>query len=268
MSGFSINWLDMRELADFEARDKNLCGQLVEFLQADPEISPIIVDLGSGTGSTLRALTQLGAHKCVWRLVDHDPALLHEALRRHGRSEIVEDYEADLLHVNSLPLGGALLLSASALFDLVSAPVVDVLIERLKKQHTAFYAALNYDGRTQWTPVHALDKEVLAAFNEDQRRDKGMGPALGPDSAHYLKAALEDAGYTVYIGDSPWQLGSDQQVLVTNLIQGIRAVVSQADVSQYPGLNQQALDDWEHFRLAHVAQGHCLVGHLDVLAFS
>lgn len=261
MSGFSVDWLDMREPADFAARDKKLAAQLISFLQSDAEISPIIVDLGSGTGSTLRALTKLGAHKCVWRLVDHDPALLNEALRRHGQSEIVEDYEADLLDVRSLPLGGATLLSASALFDLVSIPVVDAVLERIKKQGTAFYAALNYDGRTQWTPAHALDNAVLEAFNQDQRRDKGLGLALGPDSAAYLKSALESAGYTVYIGDSPWQLGADQQALVTDLIRGIRAAVSQGY-----GLDQRALIDWENFRISQVEQGHCMIGHLDVLA--
>ncbi|MDO8910060.1 MAG: class I SAM-dependent methyltransferase [Pseudohongiella sp.] len=263
MSGFSIDWLDLREPADFGARDKNLAAQLVDFLQADTEISPIVVDLGSGTGSTLRALTKLGAHRCVWRLVDHNPALLNEALRRHGQDEIVEDYEADLLDVSSLPLGGASLLSASALFDLVSGQVVDAVVARIKKQGTAFYAALNYDGRTEWTPAHALDKVVLAAFNLDQQRDKGMGPALGPESAAYLKAALEGAGYTVYTGDSPWQLGPDQQALMADLIRGIRSAVS-ADY----GLDQQALDEWENFRLAHVTDGRCLIGHSDVLAFA
>jgi SAM-dependent methyltransferase len=263
MSGFSINWLDLREPADFAARDKTLAAQLVEFLQADAAISPIIVDLGSGTGSTLRALTTLGAQKCVWRLVDHDPALLNEALRRHGQAEIVEDYESDLLDVSSLPLGGASLLSASALFDLVSTQVIDALVARIKKQGTAFYAALNYDGRTEWTPVHALDKNVLAAFNQDQQRDKGMGPALGPESAAYLAATLKGAGYTVYTGDSAWQLGPDQHLLVADLIRGIRGAVSVGY-----GLDQQALDDWEHFRLSHINDGHCLIGHLDVLAFA
>lgn len=262
MSGFSIDWLDLREPADFAARNKKLTTQVIGLLQADPEISPIVVDLGSGTGSTLRALTRLGADKCVWRLVDHDPVLLNEALRRHGQTEIIEDYEANLLDVSSLPLGGATLLSASALFDLASAPLIDAMVARIKKQGTTLYAALNYDGRTQWSPAHVLDNKVLDAFNLDQRRDKGLGPALGPDSTSYLQTALEGAGYTVYLEDSPWQLGADQQKLVTDLIRGIRAAVSH----NY-GLTRDELDDWENFRLAHAAQGHCIVGHLDVLAF-
>jgi hypothetical protein len=262
MSGFSVSWLDLREPADLAARNKGLVTELVNFLQADAQISPIIVDLGSGTGSTLRALTGLGAQRCVWRLVDHDPALLNEALRRHGQLEIVEDYQADLRDVDALPLGGATLLSASALFDLASAELVDTLIARLCRHPTAIYAALNYDGRTEWTPVHPLDEAVLQAFNQDQRRDKGMGPALGPDAASYMQSALESAGYNVQIGDSPWRLGPDQQALVADLIQGIRAAVENGY-----GLSSAALDEWQTFRLSHAASGHGLIGHVDVLAF-
>lgn len=262
MSGFSINWLDLREPADIAARNKSLTGQVVEYLMTDADIAPVIVDLGSGTGSTLRALTAAGAHPCVWRLVDHDPALLNEALRRHGKHEIIEDYEADLLAVDALPLGAAKLLSASALFDLASADLVEQLVEKLAAQGTAFYAALNYDGRTQWSPAHPLDQAVLHAFNDDQRRDKGMGPALGPESAVCLQHALQRAGYHVHLADNAWDLGPQQHALVAELIRGIKAAVAVAY-----GLDTQALDDWEQFRLSHSTKGHCLIGHLDVLAF-
>lgn len=262
MSGFSLDWLDLREPADFAARNKDLATPLIEYLRAATDVSPIIVDLGSGTGSTLRALTSIGVGNCVWRLVDHDPALLDEALRRHSKSHIVEDYEADLLDIASLPLTGATLLSASALFDLVSVSVAETLIARLKQQGTAFYAALNYDGRTHWTPAHELDAAVLAAFNQDQTRDKGLGPAMGAYSPAGLCHTLERAGYTVLTGDSSWQLSAKDQRLVSELIRGIRAAVSDGY-----GLSRQALDDWEQFRLAHAGAGLCNVGHTDVLAF-
>ena len=262
MSGFSINWLDLREPADMAARDKTLAAQVVEYLHTDADRSPVIVDLGSGTGSTLRALTLLGAKQCVWRLIDHDPALLNEALRRHGQHEIIEDYEADLLDIDALPLGAATLLSASALFDLASADLVDHLVEKLARQASAFYAALNYDGRTQWTPAHPFDQHVLQAFNEDQRRDKGLGPALGPQSSAHLQQALERAGYHVQIADSAWDLGPAQQQLVADLIRGIKGAVA----AGY-GLDKQSLDDWEAFRLENSVTGRCIIGHLDVLAF-
>src|SRR5687768_7593215 len=121
MSSFSIAWLDLREGADFAARDKTLVTQVLQWLgQAADPVSPdrIIVDLGAGTGSTLRALTKLGANNLVWRLVDLDGKLLDEALRRHGKNCLIEDYQADLNIIGELPLTGAHIISASALFDL------------------------------------------------------------------------------------------------------------------------------------------------------
>ncbi len=272
MSGFSVAWLDLREGADNAARDKTLAAQALAWLTADDTAMPIIVDLGSGTGSTLRALTHVGASPArdipgnptrdlVWRLVDHDPALLNEALRRHGKTHIIEDYEADLLDLTTLPLTGARLVTASALFDLVSLSVVDALVTRLVQHHAGLYAALNYDGITQWSPPHPLDGHVLAAFNQDQRRDKGLGLALGPDAADYLEMALSRAGYTVWIADSPWELGPDDAALVRELIPGIASAVADGY-----GLDRQALQEWQEFRLAHAATGRCVVGHQDVLA--
>ncbi len=273
MSGFSVAWLDLREGADNAARDKTLAAQALTWLTSgDAGSMPIIVDLGSGTGSTLRALTHVGASPArdsplslngnfVWRLVDHDPALLNEALRRHGKTHIIEDHEADLLDLTTLPLSGARLVTASALFDLVSLSVVDALTARLVQHQAGLYAALNYDGITCWEPPHPLDGRVLAAFNQDQRRDKGLGLALGPDAADYLQMALSRAGYTVWIADSPWELGPEDAALVRELIPGIANAVSDGY-----GLDKQALQEWQDFRLAHAATGRCVVGHQDVLA--
>ncbi len=273
MSGFSVAWLDLREGADNDARDKTLAAQALTWLTSgDAGSMPIIVDLGSGTGSTLRALTHVGASPArdsprslngnfVWRLVDHDPALLNEALRRHSKTHVIEDHEADLLDLTTLPLTGARLVTASALFDLVSLSVVDALTERLVQHQAGLYAALNYDGITHWEPPHPLDGRVLAAFNQDQRRDKGLGLALGPDAADYLQMALSRAGYTVWIADSPWELGPDDAALVRELIPGIASAVAEGY-----GLDKQALQAWQDFRLAHAATGRCVVGHQDVLA--
>jgi len=264
MSSFSIAWLDLRESADFAARDKNLVTQVLQWLgQAADPISPdrIIVDLGAGTGSTLRALTKLGANNLVWRLVDLDGKLLDEALRRHGKNYLIEDYQADLNIIGELPLTGAHIVSASALFDLASANFIDALIERIDARKTAVYAALNYDGTTTWTPAHPLDEKVLAAFNQDQHTDKGFGPALGPDCTTHLQQTLENKGYSVSIHPSPWQLTAKDAQMQQELINGIAAAVNEGY-----GLNTDELNEWKNFRISNIADGSCTVGHWDLLA--
>lgn len=268
MSGFSIAWLDLREDADKRARDKPLLQQALHWVgcgDVPAQMEAIVVDLGAGTGATLRALSAPGSQHLLWRLVDHDGALLDEALRRHGKDYRIEDYQADLSITAELPLGGARLVTASALFDLVSEKFVDALVLRLialrKTWATGLYAALSYDGTTAWTPPHPFDEAVLHAFNLDQRKDKGFGAALGPAAGHYLQKALQRAGFRVQLASSPWRLGPDDSAMVGELINGIAHAVSQGY-----GLDTAALEQWKDFRLAHVQAGTCTVGHLDLLA--
>ena len=265
--GFSTSWLDLREPADLAARDKALLASAATWLTetqapaAGRGNRPCIVDLGAGTGSTLRAFSSQITTNAVWRLVDHDTTLLEEARRRHGHLPGFTVQKADLREVATLPLHNARLVSASALFDLVSLEVVEQLAQRLAEQSSGFYAALNYDGLTRWDPPHPLDEPVLVAFNQDQQRDKGMGPALGPRSGAVLQSVFESLGYGVSRADSPWVLGPQDGSLVEELIKGIAGAVADGY-----GLDVLALAQWQSFRLAAAARGHCIVGHTDILA--
>ncbi|MDT8398618.1 MAG: hypothetical protein RQ899_08395 [Pseudomonadales bacterium] len=270
MSGFSIAWLNLREAADVSARDRTLARRAIEWVGAAPLPGMVCVDLASGTGSTLGALARLDTvdfpdHGC-WRLVDHDPVLLDEALRRHGGQYQIATYENDLNEIDALPLSGAHLVTASALFDLVSRNFIERLAAKLSLERSALYAALNYDGTTTWSPVHALDEDVLAAFNRDQCRDKGLGQALGPEATSCLQATLMAAGYEVSLASSPWLLGPADHALTKELVNGIAgAAATDSTFSGHPDRREQ-LKDWQNFRLAHAGSGHCRVGHCDLLA--
>lgn len=256
MSGFSIAWLDLREAADRRARDVALLQRVQSWLHAQPE--PCILDLGAGTGATLRA-TQL--HQAEWHLVDFDPALLAEAQRRHGAEFIVHTHHCDLLELAALPFAQATLVTASALFDLCSALFCDALVARLAAHGLPLYAALSYDGHMSWSAAHPLDAEVTAAFNRDQLRDKGFGgPALGPDAVAYLQESLRKQGYTVRTARSPWVLGPADAALVEELCRGCAAAVAAF-------ITPAALHEWLDFRLAQARSGSCIVGHLDLWAY-
>lgn len=267
MSGFSIDWLNLREAADRRARNNPLRDQAIQWLEAGvaPHQSPVVVDLGAGTGSTLRALTSPEQQPLTWRLVDNDAALLEEAERRHGEAHRIAPCKGDLASLASLPLEGARLITASALFDLVSENFLDALATKLKalSQHhpVGLYAALNYDGTTRWTPHHPLDDAVLTAFNQDQHTDKGFGPALGPDSGAVMQRLFTQAGFRVNTANSPWVLDGADQAMVRELITGIAGAVA-----DHPEIDASALKDWVRFRLSNVITGTCTVGHTDVLA--
>jgi len=280
MSGFSIDWLSMREPADREARDPALLQRARQWLRDAGARPATVVDLGAGTGSTLRSFIddqEAERHNdspVHWRLVDQDAALLAEARRRHSLHTGLEVYELDLMHSQTLPLADARLVTASALFDLVSTSFVQRLLDAMAEQNVsqkpALYAALNYDGSTHWTPAHPLDAPVLAAFNRDQQRDKGFGPALGPRATEFSLEQCERLGYEVYTASSPWQLDGKggnygnygkHSALMAALIDGIAQAVSSD-----PAIEAMALQDWLQFRQAHVATGTCRIGHTDLLA--
>lgn len=259
MSGFNTRWLDLREPADRAARDDGLRFGAISDLD-DAGEGALVIDLGCGTGSTFRALLP-DAGRWYWRLIDNDPQLLAAARGRHAGEARMEFIEADLAEPEPGLFAGARLVTASALFDLVSAAKVHALAERLRTIGSSFYAALNYDGNCRWDNAHVADGLIIDAFNRHQRGDKGFGPALGPDSGPALKRIFEQAGFTVSMAASPWRLGPAEAEMQAMLIDGMAEAVG-ATGRVDPAL----VRDWHAYRLDCLSTSRCKIGHWDVLA--
>jgi SAM-dependent methyltransferase len=243
---FEASWLDLREPADRAARDPALLRAASAHLGEG-----LAVDLGCGTGATARAF---GPGR-RWRLVDRDEGLLAEARARMAEAETVA---TDLRELGGLPLEGARLVTASALFDLVSRDWLEGLAERLAEAGLGLYAALSFDGAMEWAPAFARDAAVTAAFNAHQRGDKGFGPALGPEAGPALAEAFERRGYAVRMAPSPWRLGRGEAALHRELVDGIARAAAEAGL--------MGVTAWGQARRAASETAVCSVGHWDVLA--
>ena len=242
---FDAAWLELRAAADSAARDARLRAAALAWL--DGASAPGVVDLGCGTGALWRDFARPAAR---WRLIDNDQRLLRRAAARCPGAEAIA---ADLADVGALPLDGARLVTASALLDLASAAWLDALAERAAAEGAAVYACLSYDGTMRWTPGRPDDAAVLAAFNAHQRRDKGLGPALGPEAPAHLAAALVRRGFAVRTAPSPWRLGPGP--LAATLAEGVAGAAAET------GLAGTAA--WLQAR--RTTRG-CVVGHVDLLA--
>jgi hypothetical protein len=77
MSGFSSEWLALREPYDQAARSRSVLNAVGEMFAGAPSVA--VTDLGCGTGATLRAITGVLPRPQRWRLVDQDEALLVRA---------------------------------------------------------------------------------------------------------------------------------------------------------------------------------------------
>jgi hypothetical protein len=286
MSGFSPEWLALREPFDAAARSAALVAELRSHLPIGTGAAPLeIVDLGAGAGSNLRYLAPLLGGAQRWRLIDHDPKLLDAAVaatlewaaacgaRGERRGTVVriqgDGFAAelscehrDLRTLAALDVPPRGLVTAAALLDLVSAEWLDALAARCVEARASLLFALTYEGRTACTPPDAEDATVLALFNRHQRSDKGFGPALGPDAARAAEAAFRKHGYSVSLSSSDWQIGPDAAAMQHALLDGwLGAAVEMAPE------RHAALASWHERRRALVAAGRSAlrVGHLDLV---
>ena len=276
MSGFSAEWLALREPADHAARSIDLTRALLEALPRDRPLR--IVDLAAGTGSNLRYLAAAAgsertrptseqirpASETSWSadvlLVDYDPLLLARVPEMAG-------VETRCLDLSTLDDGtifeGRDLVTASALLDLVSEPWLLMLANRCAACGAAALFALGYDGRIVCSPEDPDDGAIVTLVNEHQRTDKGFGPALGPDATDRAVRCFGDLGYRVERAPSDWVLTPESGELQRQLIDGW----AQAAAAMAPQ-QMRMIDAWRERRFAHVAAGwsSMTVGHQDIAA--
>lgn len=249
---FSPDWLALREPVDCAARDKALLWQAAAMAGPDA----VVLDLGSGTGSTARAFQDAICASWTWRFLDGDAGLLDIAKARHPGSECVT---MNLRDIDDLPLDGVGLVTASALLDLMPYTWICQLAKRLSQAQVPFYAALNYDGQMQWKPASDMDPSITQSFNAHQQTDKGIGPAMGPESGQLAAKALAQQGFNVSLGQSPWQITPQNGELHRQLIAGIGQAAGE--------LRHGDAKAWVTKRTAEVATTHAVIGHTDVLAW-
>lgn len=275
MSGFSASWLSLREPADHKARNRHLAENLQAHFGLRDTIK--VVDLGCGTGSNLRATAEYLPSHQNWQLVDYDAELLIAAkttliswadeerdegdtlkLKKGHRSLNIQFLQADLARdLKTVFSSQPDLVTASALFDLMSEASLRRLTKSVTEHRAVFYTVLTYNGLQKWDPRHPDDNALLGAFHHHQRIDKGFGAAAGPTAPQLLHDQFHASGYRVEEGDSPWNLETSRdKALITELKDGYATAVSETG-----RVAQETIDMWasRDFRKA-------VVGHTDTLA--
>ena len=152
MSGFSAQWLALREPYDLKARSQAVLDAVAAFFRGATAIA--VVDLACGTGATLRAVGPRLPARQSWKLVDNDLSLLAKVATLFRPPElIVTAQPVDLVRDLELALDGPIdLVTTSALLDLVSAEWVERLAVEAAVRRLPIYAALSYDGEVTLTP--------------------------------------------------------------------------------------------------------------------
>jgi SAM-dependent methyltransferase len=266
---FTPDWLALRERADHRSRPTALLRPLRAAWHARRWSR--VLDLGSGTGSNFRYLaSRLPGHQ-EWTLVDHDPDLLDrvhgpgsDPSNLRGSAIPVHRVVGDLAEEGLARIGEAHLVTASALLDLVTHDWLTALARRCREAKCGALLALSYDGTIAWSPPEDPDDAwVREMVNAHQRREKGLGPALGPTAPHLAEALFQEHGFHTWLVPSPWHVGPADVDLVRALVEGwCQAVGEQAPSGD------SRVREWGERRLQALARGAVglTVGHLDLLA--
>jgi len=276
VSGFSPEWLALREPADQAARNRQVltaCGRAF----ADQD-TVRVCDVGAGTGASVRALVDLLPRRQFWTLVDSDQENLVAAfdqlarwgtdvkaydgglIMRRGERELrVRTHVCDVAATPACWPKGTDLVTASALFDLTSARWLNAFVALLSTQKVALLSMLTFDGLIAAEPVHPLDGAVAAAFRDHQQRDKGFGPAAGPRAAEVLEASLENAGYEIEAGESPWAIDRGASALLYATLAGIASAVQEMQT-----LPPEDIEQW--LRASVINTRLLTIGHRDLFA--
>jgi SAM-dependent methyltransferase len=262
MSGFSANWLALREPYDVRARNRDVLDSVATAAAGG---TVAVVDLACGTGSTLRAIAPRLPPRQDWRLVDNDLSLLARAAAGKAIPGIaVTRIPVDLTRDLEAALDGPVnLVTASALLDLVSPEWLERLVTEVAARRLPFYAALNYDGRVSFDPADPLDGAVIAAVNLHQQTDKGFGPALGPRAAEAAIKRFQAAGYAVVHGRSDWHLSPRDHDIQRDMLAGWAGAAREVGAVSLPDAAA-----WLTRRRDLLAAGRSTirVGHVDIFA--
>jgi hypothetical protein len=176
----------------------------------------VIHDLGCGTGAMGRWLAPLLPGRQHWVLHDRDPDLLELAAESRpgpaadGAAVTVEPSDSDIARLHPGDLGGADLITASALLDMLSEDELEGLVTACAQARCPVLLTLSVVGRVDLTPRDPLDAAVGAAFDAHQRRMTERGRLLGPDAVAVAIARFRSFGAEVLVRPSPWRLTGAQ----------------------------------------------------------
>jgi SAM-dependent methyltransferase len=275
---FSAEWLALREPADHAALNPEVRAALSAHFAGVPEVR--VMDLGCGAGSNLRGTFAALPDRQFWTLVDYDPKLLAAArdrlgswadaasadgdslkLVKDGKTLVVSFLQADLSGGDLAALfAGQHLITAAALFDLVSVGRIEAVAAAIAAAGQTFMTVLTYDGHTRWTPAHPADAAIRDAFNAHQRTDKGFGTAAGPGGTSALAKAFYNRGYRVLRGTSPWLVDDRYGPLRAKLDKGFAGAAMETG-----RVDASLAEAWIAARLV-AKDAVSVIGHEDLLA--
>lgn len=260
---FATDWLHERYRFDVAARNPKVEAACLQYLARHPNIS--IIDIGAGTGANFIYLSEKLPQSQQWALVELNPSLLKRARERlkiwaaaKGYAVREErqslDFQRNEQHIHVQFLQGSFLelpqllqpeqyhlVTASAVFDLLSAQMLSKLIQTFHQNRLALLATLNYESMA-YLPTDAEDGHWIGLYEAHMQREQDFGRALGPECSDFLEngyAQLPTA--QVIRAPSRWQIEPTDSFMHVHMLQFLEKSLLEMTSMGHSG---KGLDTW------------------------
>ena len=230
-----VVWLEHRYPCDVEARNANIEKKFLEYFSQRERLR--IMDAGSGTGSNFRYYFSKLPEQQEWVLLEQDAKLLEACRERltsfaqenqyqlerktdgylikSGRKQAnIRFLQGKLEDVKTLTdLEQLDVITANALFDLVSYEQFDAFAAQIACYQVCLMASLNYY-ETSFLPFSSIDGRFLQYFHTHMTRPQDFGEAMGPNcteemldllAAHEMKCEQEGSQWHLKRYDTTMQ---------------------------------------------------------------
>lgn len=281
---FATDWLEERYRFDIAARNPSVEAACLQYFSNATDIR--IIDIGAGSGANFVYLADKFPQLQHWALVDLNPKLLNAARTRIKTWGIAKGYkvsehgdqlslekddrriEVHLVHGSMLKLPKTFnlssyqLVTASAVFDLLTADMASQLLNTLHANRLALFATLNYQ-HMEYFPREEDDQRFIEQYEQHMQRQQAFGRALGPACVPHIQQVFRELPTGSFqMGPSRWQIEPSDHDMHLHLLHFIEKSLAELPANQKA---PQALQEWLGCKreLLHARRLRLTVEHQD-----
>lgn len=282
-----IMWLDHRYACDAEARNANIEKKFLEFFSEKEAIT--IMDAGCGTGSNFQYYFEKLPNHQEWVFLDCENSLL-EACRTKLHDFAKKNHyqykeqngsisiKAGRKQANVRTVGGELaevekhtdlketdVITANALFDLLSYDQFDHFACKLSAYNVCLMATLNYY-ETSFLPFSEDDGRFVRYFHTHMTRPQKFGAAMGPNCTEEMLDLLTEHQMMIEQEGSQWHLKRYDTTMHHYLLHFFEHAVRDLNLSN---TEVKELEEWleNKKKMSHEHKLEIIVDHSDIFAY-
>ena len=283
-----IQWLAHRYACDAEARHPEIEHKFLAFFEQH-QTALKVVDVGSGTGANVRYYFDHIPHAQEWTLIEQNGSLRDECRRSLAAFAKEQGYDwqerddtfrlADaqktatirlvpgrIEHIEQLAdLSQTDVVTANAVFDLLSYEHFDTLVGTLARHNVCLLATLNYY-ETSFLPFSEEDYRFTRWYHLHMKRPQPTGIAMGPDCSEEMLDVLAEHHMMIEQEGSQWHLKQHATTMHHYLLHFIEHAVAELSLSTD---EQHDFDAWLSHKktLCRQRKLEIIVDHSDIFAY-